>query len=155
MERFGAIDELQPGERQDAVLVERGLEGEVESGEGLDRREPRHLNRHFDAAVLADGELFGQQSVDGLDGADLAALDAAQGDVEDFEGARHLQSDETRLDALDDGGGAHLVASEASEPPADGGVEVERATSDAVAARVRIAGLMDARLRRNELTGLR
>ena len=35
MERFGAIDELQSGERQDAVSVERGLEGEVETGEGF------------------------------------------------------------------------------------------------------------------------
>ena len=35
--RRGAVDELELGERHDAVLVERGLEGEVEAGEGLDR----------------------------------------------------------------------------------------------------------------------
>ena len=81
MECFGAIDELQSGERQDTVSVERGLEGEVETGEGFDRRQPGHLDRHPDAAVLARGQLFGEQGVDGLDGADLAALDAAQGDV--------------------------------------------------------------------------
>ena len=33
---LGAVDELQLGERQDAVAVERGLEGEVEAGERLD-----------------------------------------------------------------------------------------------------------------------
>ena len=107
MKRFRAIDELQPGERKDAVLVERGLEGEVETGKGLDRRQPGHLNRHSDAAVLARGQLFGEQRVDGLDGADLAALDAAQSDVEDFQRPRHLQGDEGGLDALDDGGCAH------------------------------------------------
>ena len=39
---LGAVDELQLGERQDAVAVERGLEGEVEAGERLDGGEPRH-----------------------------------------------------------------------------------------------------------------
>ena len=107
MERFGAVDELQPGERQDAVPVERGLEGEVEPGEGLDRREPRHLDRHPDAPVLARGQLFGKQGVDGFDGADLAALDAAQRHIEDFQRPRHLQGDERGLDALDDGRRAH------------------------------------------------
>ena len=33
---LGAVDELELGERQDAVAVERGLEGEVEAGERLD-----------------------------------------------------------------------------------------------------------------------
>ena len=108
MHGFGAIDELQSGERQNTVLVERGLEGEVEACEGFDRRELGHLDGHFDAAVLPDGELFGQQRVDSLDGADFTALDAAQGDVEDFQGARHFQSDEARFDMLDDGRGAHL-----------------------------------------------
>jgi hypothetical protein len=52
MDGFGAIDELQSGERQNAVLVERRLEGEVEACESLDRRELGHLDGHFDAAVL-------------------------------------------------------------------------------------------------------
>jgi hypothetical protein len=60
MQRFGAIDELQSVERQNAVSIERGLEGEVEPGEGLDRRQPGHLNRHPDATVLARGQLFGE-----------------------------------------------------------------------------------------------
>jgi hypothetical protein len=107
MDRFGAIDELQSGKGQDAVAVERGLESEVETGEGLDCGEPGHLDRHPDAAILARGQLFGEQGVDGLDRADLAALDAAQGDVEDFQRPRHLQGDEAGLDPLDDGRSAH------------------------------------------------
>ena len=107
MNRFGAIDELQSGERQDAVPVERWLEGEVETGEGLDRRQPGHLDRHPDATGLARGKLFGEQGVDGLDGADFAALNAAQGDVEDLQRPRHLQGDEGGLDALYDGRSAH------------------------------------------------
>jgi hypothetical protein len=59
MDGFSAVDELQSGERQDTVLVERGLEGEVETGEGFDRRQLGHLDRHLDATVLADGQLFG------------------------------------------------------------------------------------------------
>jgi hypothetical protein len=35
MDHFRAVDELELGERQDAALVERGLEGEVEAGECL------------------------------------------------------------------------------------------------------------------------
>ena len=39
---LGAVDEVELGERQDAVAIERGLEGEVEAGERLDGREPCH-----------------------------------------------------------------------------------------------------------------
>ena len=44
MHHLGAVDELELGERQDAVAVERGLEGEVEAGERLDRGEARHAS---------------------------------------------------------------------------------------------------------------
>ena len=61
MQGLGAVDEPQLGERHDAVPVERGLEREVEAGERLDGGEPRHLESHLDAAVLARGELIGEQ----------------------------------------------------------------------------------------------
>jgi hypothetical protein len=64
MQHLGAVDELELGERHDAVLIERGLEGEVKAGEGLDGGEPRHDQRGFDATVLAQGELLGEQRVD-------------------------------------------------------------------------------------------
>jgi hypothetical protein len=41
MDGFGAVDELQFGQRHDPALVERGLEGKVEAGEGLDGGEAR------------------------------------------------------------------------------------------------------------------
>ena len=110
MDRFGALDELQSGERQDTVSVKRRLEGEVETGEGLDRRQPGHLDGHPDATVLARGQLFSEQSVDSLDSADFAALDPAQGDVKDFKRPRHLQADEAGLDALDEGRRAHRTS---------------------------------------------
>ena len=90
------------GERHDAVAVERGLEGEVEAGERLDRWAAgpcasavlmRRLSR--------SGEFLGEQIVDGLDAVDLALLDAAQGGVEDFQRARHLQADERAADIVD------------------------------------------------------
>ena len=38
---LGAVDEVQLGQCQDAVAIERGLEGEVEAGERLDGGQPR------------------------------------------------------------------------------------------------------------------
>ena len=43
-----------------------------------------HLERRLDAAVLAQRQFLCEESVNGLDGGDLAALDAAHGDMEDF-----------------------------------------------------------------------
>lgn len=40
---------------------------------------------------------FGEQGVDGFDGADYAAFDAAQGYIKDFQRARHLQANKTGL----------------------------------------------------------
>ena len=53
MDHLGAIDEVELGERQDALAVERGLEGEVEAGQRLDGRQPRQREGRLDAAVLA------------------------------------------------------------------------------------------------------
>src|SRR6516164_10056623 len=47
------LDEVELGERQDPVSVERRLEGEVEAGQRLDGRELCHPERHLDATVLA------------------------------------------------------------------------------------------------------
>jgi len=72
MHHLGAIDEGEFGERQDAVLVERGLEGEVEAGERLDRRQASEQQRGLDPAVLPNGELLDQDLVQRADG--LASL---------------------------------------------------------------------------------
>ena len=109
---FATIDELQLGERHDAVFVERGLEGEVEAGERLDRREARHHQSDLDAAVLTQRELLGEQYVDGLDGGYLAAFEAAHDNIEDLDCPWHLQADQGLLDVVDKRGndlgkGAH------------------------------------------------
>ena len=88
-------------------LSSEGWKAKSKPARVFDRRQPGHLDCHPDAAVLACGQLFSEQGVDGVDGADLAAFDAAQGDVEDFERPRHLQGDEIGLYALNDGGRAH------------------------------------------------
>ena len=99
---LGAVDEVELGERQDAVAVEGGLEREVEALEGLGRGEPGGLQGDADAAVLAHVELLGEQRVDGLEGADLAALEALDDVVEGLQGARHAEADEAGLDAVEE-----------------------------------------------------
>ncbi len=54
---FSTGDEAELGERQDSIAVERGLEGEVEAGEGFDGSEASHAQRGLDPAVLAKGVL--------------------------------------------------------------------------------------------------
>jgi len=98
-----AIDELQLGERHDAVLVEGRLEGEVEACECLDGGEPRHDEGCFDAAIFAQHQFLGEQRINGLDGGHLALLDPTQSDIEDFDGPRHLEPDQAFLDAIDEG----------------------------------------------------
>src|ERR1700733_1384140 len=103
MDDFGAIDELQLGERHDAIFVQRGLERKVEAGKRLDCGQARHLESHFDATVLSYCEFLNKKKIDVFDRRRFAALHAAYRDVEDLEGARHLQTDEIALDAIDDG----------------------------------------------------
>src|ERR1700722_4305917 len=104
MQDLGAVDELELGERHDAVLVERGLEGEVKAGERLDGGKARHDEGGFDAAVLAQGELLGEQGVDRFKRGHLPVIEAAHRGVEDFDRAWHLEGDHGLLDAVDHGG---------------------------------------------------
>jgi len=64
---FMAIDEFELGERKDPVTVERWLEREVEARQRLDGGQTCHLQRRFDPAALANGDLLGQQRLDRLD----------------------------------------------------------------------------------------
>jgi hypothetical protein len=94
-------DEAELGERQDAITVERWLEGEVEAGEGFDGSEAAHAQRGLDPAVLAKGQLFREEDVDGLKGGDLALLKPTYDMIEGFKGPRHLQADEVVPDPID------------------------------------------------------
>ena len=69
---------------EDAVAVERGLEREVKAADGLDGGKPGHLQGGLDPAALAHCEFLGQQRVDRLDGADLAALELLDHGIEGF-----------------------------------------------------------------------
>ena len=89
-----AGDEVELCERQNALPVERGLEREIEARQRLDRAQACHLQRRLDPAALAQGQLLGQQGVDRLQCADLAALDLAHGVVEHLQGTRYPQADQ-------------------------------------------------------------
>ena len=89
-----ALDEVELGERQDPVPVERRLEGEVEAGQRLDGRELGHPERHLDAPVLAQGQFLGEQGIDHLERAGLATLELTHGLIKDLQRPRHLQADQ-------------------------------------------------------------
>jgi hypothetical protein len=91
-----AGDEVELGEREHSLAIQRRLEGEVEALDRLHRHEPGRRKGDGDAAVLADAELLAEQRVDGLECADLALLEALHGVVERLEGAGAMRSP-TRL----------------------------------------------------------
>ena len=97
-----------------------------------------------DAAVLADGVLFGQQRVDGLERADLAALELAHGVFERLQRARHPQADEAGGGCGRGGGAiARRAHRRLSEPaPGDGVVEAE-GTGDHAPSAIRICPMAD------------
>jgi len=101
---LGAHEEVELGERQDAVAIEGGLEGEVEALQGLGRGEARGLEGDGDAPVLAGCVFLGEQAVDGLQRRDLALFHAPERVVEGLEGTGHAQADQAGPDALEDGG---------------------------------------------------
>lgn len=100
------VDELQLGEGQNAVSVERRLEGEVEAGECLDGGQPGHHQSRLDAPALAEGEFFGEQGIDGFQSRDLAVFELADDLIEDLQRWGHLQADQGAADPLEGGRGA-------------------------------------------------
>ena len=102
MDDLKAIDELELGEGEDALAVERGLEGEVKAGERLDRGEAPHAQRRLDTTVLAHRQLLGEEHVDQLERAGLPAFELAHRMIEHFQRPWHSQSDQGAPDALED-----------------------------------------------------
>ena len=96
-----AADEVEPGQGEDAVAVERGLEREVEPGQRLDGEQPAHLESRLDPAALAQAEFLIEQAVDRLESGDLAALELAQQVLQHFESTRHAQADQVVADAVE------------------------------------------------------
>ena len=110
-----ALDERELGEREDAAAVERRLEGEVEALQRLDRGQPRHAQRRLDPRPLAPRELLGQQGVDCLHRADLAALELLDRVVEHLKGPRHAQAHQVLAHPLQ-GAGPCLLRLHAGSP---------------------------------------
>ena len=99
-----AADELELRESQNPVPVEGGLEREVESGERLDGRELGHPERHLHPPVLAQSQFLGEQGIDHLQGAGLAALELTHGLVKDLQCSRHLQANQGSANAVENRG---------------------------------------------------
>src|SRR5262249_41125580 len=80
-----APDKIELGKSENAISVERRLEREVEARERLDGGEFGHPQRHLHAAVLAQRQFLGEQSVDDLQRTGFAALELAHGLVQDLQ----------------------------------------------------------------------
>src|ERR1043166_7987556 len=105
VQRLAPLDELELGERQDAVAIEARLEAEVIAREGLDRAQPCRLQRHLDASGLPGGEFFPEKCLECIEHGGLALFEPMQGGIQRFQRARHLQADKMALDALESGSG--------------------------------------------------
>ncbi len=69
----------------------------------VDEADCSHLQRHLDAPALTDGQRLGEQCLDRLDGAELAALDELHEVMEHLKGAGHAQGNEMLANLLDRG----------------------------------------------------
>lgn len=74
-----ALDEAELSKREDAIPVERRLEGEVEAGQGLDGGQLAHPQRRLDTAVLAQRQFLRQQDIDRFQGRQLSVLETSHG----------------------------------------------------------------------------
>ena len=99
-----AVDEVELGEGQDPVAVERRLEGEVEAGQRLDGRELCHPQRRLDATVLAQGQFLGEQGIDHLERAGFATLELTHRLIKNLQRPGHLQTDQGLANAVEDRG---------------------------------------------------
>src|SRR5258705_5255158 len=99
-----ALDEVELGERQDPVFVERRLEREIEARQRFDGRELSHSERHLHATVLTQGQFLGDQSVDHLERAGFAPLELTHRLIKNLQRPGHLQSDQGLANAVEDRG---------------------------------------------------
>ena len=105
MHGFAAADEVELGQGEDTVAVERGLEGEVEPRQGLRRGQPGDLQGSPDAAPLAQRQFLGEQGIDCFQRADAALLQLTHGILQDLERTRHAQADQVAADLLEGAAG--------------------------------------------------
>ena len=139
MDHLAAVDEVELGQGEDPVAVERGLEAEVEAGERLDGRQPGHHQRRLDPAVLAQREFLGEQAVDRLERGDLAPLELAHDGIERSPAPAaccrptRLRLMRSRTEGTSSGCAVITRCPSPASRPADRLVEVERAAGNEVA----------------------
>ena len=69
----------------DLLALDRGLEGEVEGLQGLDRWQAGGAHRGLQPPVVAQGDLRREQPVNGIRGCHTAAVDVAEDAIDGFE----------------------------------------------------------------------
>ena len=88
---LGAVDEAELMQALDLLALDARLEGEVELGQGLHRRQPRGAHGGVQAAVVAQHDLGVQQPLDRLAGGDGPAVGLRQDVVRHLKRAGHLE----------------------------------------------------------------
>ena len=95
---FASPDEVELGQSGDSLPVERGLECEVEAFDRFGGEEFRGSQCDVDSPGFAQGAIFAEE---GVDGRELALLEAPQRGAKRFERPGHFQSDQGGGDAVD------------------------------------------------------
>ena len=98
-----ALDEAERVQALDLLALERGLEGEVEIGERLDRRQAGGAHRGDEPAIVAQRDLRAEESLDGDGALELAAVERTQDVVEGFERTGEFEIRELRAHAVAEG----------------------------------------------------
>jgi len=105
-----ALDEAELVEAVDLFALDRGLEGEVELLDGLDRRQPGLAHCRLYPAVVAKRDLRPEQPFERLAGGDTAPIDFGEDVIDGFQGAGKLQVGQHLADVVASHG-AHRTAS--------------------------------------------
>ena len=75
-------------------LSSEGWKEKSKLAKRLDAGEARHDERRLHATVFTQGELLGEQGVDGFERGYLAVFETAHNGVKDLDGARHFEADQ-------------------------------------------------------------
>ena len=107
MDHFGALDEAQLRQGEDATFVQRGLEGEVEGLQGLGLGEARGQGGGAQSAGLASGLFFTEQTGEEFQRGEFAGFELSHQVAQDLERAGELEAHEQRFDSGELAGCAH------------------------------------------------
>ncbi len=97
---FLALDEAELVEALNLLMLDRGLEAEVEVGERLHGGQARGAHGGLQTPIVSERDLGTEQILDGFAGGELAAIDAGEDRIEGLKGARHLEVSEHGADPV-------------------------------------------------------